>query len=254
MSVQFTRATVIPLPCRVFALTERFAFCPPQIIFEGMWGRNAKGAIALDDITFVDGGCAQEPEYASVTEGDCDFTRDACGWRNTTSDRDEQQRWRPATVDRKPRKLEDHTLQTAEGYAYFDAFNTNKNKDAVKLRLTSPPLQPGDSSERVLCVTFWYASLSRSATATLNVLSQPVPEDGEEVQSDQERLVWSLGAHQVDQEVRWRHGEVQMEASRPIRVIFEGRASDFGFALDDISLRRSPCRSEYQSAALPVSQ
>ncbi|XP_043230103.1 MAM and LDL-receptor class A domain-containing protein 1-like [Amphibalanus amphitrite] len=211
-----------------------------KIIFEGMWGRSAKGAIALDDITFVDGACDQEPEYSMVTEGDCDFTRDSCGWRNSTTDSDEQQRWRLATEDRKPRKLEDHTLHTSEGYTYFDAFNTNK-KDAVKLRLTSPPLQPVDS-ERLLCVSFWYASLSRSATATLSVVSQPVPAEGQEVNPDDEQTLWTLGAEEVDEEVTWRHGEVQMDASRPLRVVFEGRATDFGFALDDISLRRAACR------------
>ena len=190
----------------------------------------------------MDGACELEPVYAGVTEGDCDFTRDSCGWRNTTTDDDGQQRWRLATEDRKPRELDDHTLDTAEGYTYFDAFNTNK-KDEVRLRLTSPVLQPQDS-ERLLCVTFWYASLSDMASATLNVLSQQVPAEGEEVSDDDERVVWSLGAEEVDQKVTWRHGEVQMDASRPVRVVFEGRATDFGFALDDISLRRASCRSE----------
>ena len=217
-------------------------FCSAQIIFEGTWGRNSKGAIALDDITFVDGACEQKPEYASVTEGDCDFTRDSCGWRKTT-DGEEQQRWRMATKDRKPRELDDHTLQTPEGFIYFDAFNT-KEKSRVKLRLTSPVLQPSDDSDRLLCVTFWYASLSDMASATLNVLSQPERTDGEEADPDDEQLLWSLGAEEVDEKVTWQHAEVQMDATRPTRIVFEGRATDFGFALDDISLRRAACRSE----------
>ncbi|XP_037070562.1 MAM and LDL-receptor class A domain-containing protein 2-like [Pollicipes pollicipes] len=212
-----------------------------KIIFEGTWGGSTKGAIALDDITFTDGACAQKPPFSTVSASDCDFTRDACGWRNTTTDQDSTQRWRLATLGRKPSNLDDHTLNTMQGYVYFDAFNNNN--EPLTLRLISPALEPrGD--ERFLCVAFWYAALSRAPTATLNVVRQMVPAEGQEPSGDDDRVVWSLTAKQTDEPaVTWRHGEVQVDASDRVRVVFEGRATDFGFALDDISLRAGSCRT-----------
>ena len=49
-----------------------------------------------------------KPTKAAKTNGDCDFQRDACQWKNDTTD--DGFRWTTASISRRPASLPDHTF------------------------------------------------------------------------------------------------------------------------------------------------
>lgn len=211
-----------------------------------MWGGQTRGAIALDDITYVEGACSQRPAYAAISEGDCDFSRGACdGWSNTTSDDSSSStRWKVATERVRVNGLNDHTLRTPTGYAFADIFRNSP----VTMRLQSPVLDERED-RGAQCLTFYYAALSSESDLSLSVIQQVVSEvEGDEGTRDEETKRWTLTGREVidpsDHRISWKHGEVELVGNARTRVIFELKASNYGFALDDISIRPGTCRSE----------
>lgn len=63
--------------------------------------------------------------------------------------------------------------------------------------------------------------------------------------------IWALKVGQLDRSSDWNFGQVEMESgggeaatSMNINLIFEGRASNGGFAVDDINFQRGSCKSK----------
>ncbi|XP_037078622.1 MAM and LDL-receptor class A domain-containing protein 1-like [Pollicipes pollicipes] len=225
-----------------------------KIVFEGTWGGSTKGTIALDDIILLNGACQQQPAQSAAAASECDFQQGSCGWRNTTSDSETQQRWRPASELLRPLLLADHTFRAPTGYLYFDVYSPQDRR--VRLRLQSPPLDLGDGREQRACVRFWFATISHSSAARLRVLYSLVSateDDAGEGADDEadEREVWSLRASDADAgRMTWLNGEAAVPAdSGRFRVTFEGSASDRGFALDDVTVRPGACRVRPPAAA-----
>ncbi|KAF0301570.1 MAM and LDL-receptor class A domain-containing protein 1 [Amphibalanus amphitrite] len=180
-----------------------------QLELEGSWaaGAGRHGVIAVDDIVLLDGDCAPAPPQSRPAAGDCDFTHDACGWSNSTTDERRQQRWRLAAplAAQAPRiLLTDHTFRDAGGYIYFDLFSPQDRREQLRML-------------RVL----------------LEVVTSGV---GDEAQFGEPTVLWSVRASETGaRRLTWLYGQAGFRATQSYRVTFEGDASKYGFALDDIT-------------------
>ncbi|KAK3871532.1 hypothetical protein Pcinc_023337 [Petrolisthes cinctipes] len=209
------------------------------VIFEGVWGSSrGNGFMALDDITLFAGDCSTKPEKALTSGGDCDFQRDACMWKNITSDPDF--RWTTASVSRRPANLPDHTFGGPVGYAYFDVFNQNARPQS--LTLLSPPMDK-DEDNAPICISFWYAYFGASDTTKLKVVRESYDRTAEEENRFGEPVeLWTVDAQNIGaQRPEWQFGQVQVDASADYRISLVGMASNGGFAIDDIKTYGGSC-------------
>ncbi|XP_042223309.1 MAM and LDL-receptor class A domain-containing protein 1-like isoform X2 [Homarus americanus] len=209
------------------------------VVFEGVWGSSrGNGFMALDDITLFAGGCSTKPAKAMTTGGDCDFQRDACLWKNVTTDSDF--RWTTASISRRPANLPDHTFSGPIGYAYFDVFNQNARPQSLGLH--SPPMDKSADNSPI-CLTFWYAYFGASESTILKISREPYNKEvaeGERVGEPVE--LWVLEASNIGtRRPEWQFGQVEVDASSDYRVSIVGMASNGGFAIDDIKTYMGSC-------------
>ncbi|XP_069156146.1 MAM and LDL-receptor class A domain-containing protein 1 isoform X2 [Procambarus clarkii] len=210
------------------------------VAFEGVWGSSrGTGFIALDDITIFSGDCSTKPQKATTSGGDCDFQRDACLWKNVTTDADF--RWTTASISRRPANLPDHTFGGPIGYAYFDVFNQNARPQS--LMLLSPPMDK-TSDNSPICFTFWYAYFGASESTKLKVTRESYDKAAEEDKRTGTPVeLWVLEAKTVGtQRPEWQFGQVEVDASTDYRVSVVGMATNGGFAIDDIKTYKGACR------------
>jgi len=218
-----------------------------QVIIEGIWGNNrASGHIAVDDITFYDGVCQTVPQPAMVVKGECSFDRDACGWRNTsTADNFD---WRMATLTKRPANLPDKTYGAPMGYAYFDIFNTGSRSNRVKM--ISPTIPA--SKDGKMCFSFWFAAFGAGDSTSLRIYKQTVSakefEDEKDDENDKPSL-WYLSASELDTaRPEWSAGQVAVNMNKDFRLVLEGKASNGGFAIDQLTFNSGDCASRPESA------
>ncbi|XP_069937459.1 MAM and LDL-receptor class A domain-containing protein 1-like, partial [Cherax quadricarinatus] len=210
------------------------------VAFEGVWGSSrGTGFIALDDITIFSGDCSTKPQKAITSGGDCDFQRDACQWKNMTTDSDF--RWTTASISRRPANLPDHTFGGPIGYAYFDVFNQNARPQS--LTLLSPPMDKSKDNSPI-CFTFWYAYFGASESTKLKVTRELYNKDATEGNSTGSPVeLWVLEATTIGtQRPEWQYGQVEVDASADYRVSVVGMATNGGFAIDDIKTYNGSCR------------
>ncbi|KAK7075223.1 hypothetical protein SK128_016275 [Halocaridina rubra] len=218
-----------------------------QLAFEGTWGSSrGNGFMALDDITIFAGDCSTLPVKATTMSSDCDFQRDACQWRNETTDRDF--RWTTASISRRPANLPDHTFSGPIGYAYFDVFN--QNAEAQSLTLMSPPIKKSPNNAP-MCLSFWFAYFGASETTKLKVQRQPYDknlEEDKQVAATSE--LWTLDALAIGtQRPEWQFGQIQISTNTDFRILLVGMASNGGFAIDDLKTYTGTCGTRPRSAA-----
>ncbi|XP_043191657.1 MAM and LDL-receptor class A domain-containing protein 1-like [Amphibalanus amphitrite] len=227
-----------------------------QLELEGSWaaGAGRHGVIAVDDIVLLDGDCAPAPPQSRPAAGDCDFTHDACGWSNSTTDEPRQQRWRLAAplAAQAPRiLLTDHTFRDAGGYIYFDLFSPQDRRE--QLRMVSPLLEPPATGGggAGACVAFWLAHLSPSEPTQLRVLLEVVTSGvGDDAQFGEPTVLWSVRASETGaRRLTWLYGQAGFRATQSYRITFEGDASKYGFALDDITFTSGDCEVRPSNAA-----
>ncbi|XP_025085529.1 MAM and LDL-receptor class A domain-containing protein 1-like [Pomacea canaliculata] len=132
-----------------------------EIIFEGVYGGNTTGDIAIDDISVSPYRCygmiqpttpssLTSPVTYPPTSIDCDFESDICNWQQDTSDQFnwEVQAGRTLTGTG---PTADHTYSTLRGhFAYINSSHDSANSSA---RLLSPALTIGPQG---VCFKFWY--------------------------------------------------------------------------------------------------
>ncbi|XP_063609951.1 MAM and LDL-receptor class A domain-containing protein 1-like [Penaeus indicus] len=216
------------------------------VAFEGTWGSSrGNGFMALDDITLFTGDCSTMPEKAMTSKADCDFQRNACQWKNSTTDSDF--RWTTASISRRPANLPDHTFGGPIGYAYFDVFNQAARPQS--LTFTSPPMDKSADGTPI-CLTFWYAYFGASESTKLKISRETYDknaEEGEEEGNAEE--IWSLEAANIGtQRPEWQFGQVQVNTDTDFRVNIIGMASNGGFAIDDIKTYGGGCRLRPEDA------
>ncbi|KDR22154.1 Apical endosomal glycoprotein [Zootermopsis nevadensis] len=210
-----------------------------KVVFEGMWGPNrANGAISIDDISFHEGHCNMRPHHATVRPEDCSFERGICGWRNATlSDSGEQlMSWQVAFDMHRPAELPDKTFGTSEGYIFFDIFTTNQQQREVRML---SPVMDGEGYDD-LCFTFWYAAFGAGDTTRLHVFkADPGSSAGQMV-----TLLWKMTADGYDSShPTWTPAQFTVDARSPFVIMLKGRASNGGFAVDDIKTFPGTCKT-----------
>eukprot|EP00094_Tigriopus_californicus_P006176 TCALIF_05946-PA protein Name:"Similar to Mamdc4 Apical endosomal glycoprotein (Mus musculus)" AED:0.05 eAED:0.05 QI:15/0.7/0.81/0.90/0.7/0.90/11/507/432 len=194
-----------------------------QVIIEGVWGNNrVSGYIAIDDVTFFDGDCDIVPRHAEQVKAECTFDRDSCSWRNSSTGDFE---WRLATLARRPANLPDKTFGAPVGYAYFDIFNTGTRSNRVKL--TSPTIS-GASVEGRICFSFWECKF--------------------------DLVIWSMSAAELNTaRPEWMAGQVDMATNSDFRLTLEGKATNGGFAIDQLVFSPGRC-STRPTSAIPAAK
>jgi len=218
-----------------------------QVMIEGIWGSSrASGYIAVDDVTFYDGVCQTVPHSAVVVKGECSFDRNSCGWRNTSTA--ENFDWRMATLTKRPANLPDKTYGAPVGYAYFDIFNTGSRSNKVKM---ISPVIPANNDGR-MCFSFWFAAFGAGDTTSLRIYQTAVTDKELENEDDDDRdkaSIWLLSASELDTaRPEWSAGQVTVDMTKDFRLVLEGKASNGGFAIDQLEFNPGECKSRPQSA------
>ncbi|XP_071534110.1 MAM and LDL-receptor class A domain-containing protein 1-like [Panulirus ornatus] len=222
------------------------------VLFEGVWGSSrGSGYIALDDITLFTGDCSTMPQKATTLSGDCDFQRNACQWKNTTTDSDF--RWTTASISRRPANLPDHTFGGPIGYAYFDVFNQNARPQSLTL-LSSPMDKAEDNNP--ICFTFWYAYFGASESTKLKLIREAYDKTADEDQKAGNPVeLWVLeAANSGTQRPEWHYAQVAVDASSDYRVSIMGMATNGGFAIDDIKTYSGSCGTRPENANPSVTE
>ena len=146
-----------------------------QVIFEGVYGGNNTGDIAIDDITVVGTHCygittttvapttVTSPASYPPTSVDCDFESATCNWQQDGQDQFDWTVQSGQTPSTGTGPTADHTYGTRQGhYAYTEVSGKTTNSSA---RLISPAYTVGSVG---VCFKFWYYMYGSSVN-TLNL-------------------------------------------------------------------------------------
>ncbi|ESO97870.1 hypothetical protein LOTGIDRAFT_152977 [Lottia gigantea] len=204
---------------------------PYQIMFEGITGKGFYGDIAVDDFSVT---------TSCPIEGNCDFEKGLCTWRN--DQKYDQFDWRITHGTGKGQSYYDHTTNTANGQYMFIAGSTvNKKKTA---RLLSEDLAPSKTT----CLHFWYFIGQNGGMLRvwvgLKASNNPLP-------------VWEVNGAVSNQ---WHQGQIKIPPqTASYQVIFEG-ALGSNIGIDDIvfdtssSCKNLPSNSHPSVTQKPTTQ
>uniref|UniRef100_A0A2C9KBP7 MAM domain-containing protein n=1 Tax=Biomphalaria glabrata TaxID=6526 RepID=A0A2C9KBP7_BIOGL len=219
---------------------------PYAVVIEAVRGLSVLADIAVDDVSLVDGPCAdvtttRSPGASTVTPAvgaaihKCDF-EDGTAMCGFTQDVHDDFNWgltSQGTGTLQTGPTNDHTYQTPLGhYAFIDASN---QRIGAKAKLVSPTYN--DYGKGDLCLHFFYYMYG-DGVGTLNVYVQPVS------QSVLGQPLWRMSGNQGQ---RWIVGAVPLHIGSLIsgyQIIFEGvRGSNFraDIAIDDITVTVGAC-------------
>ncbi|CAF4086941.1 unnamed protein product, partial [Rotaria sordida] len=198
-----------------------------QFILEGIVGNKFTDLdnIAIDDITTNEGPCS--------TQKFCDFeSQDICGYVHDLSDNFNWGRHRGETNTLGTGPSYDHTTYTTEGYYMYIE--------------TSAPRQPGDiarlispvfpASKQYNCLQFYYHQYGIDIGA-FNVYKRDVGGSLNPLK------IFSSQGNRFDE---WHVMEINLLASKPYTIIFEGvvgKNFEGDIAIDDVLIKERPCPS-----------
>ena len=199
---------------------------PYLLVFEGLRANSVLGAMAVDDITIFEGQCSTLPSKVRVDPRDCSFEFDMCGWRAMNPGQNSDllpQDWRLSDRNHKLASIVDHTYNLeSRGYVYFETNNIQ-----TKTWLISPTI---DSNVN-LCLQFWFAPSSKSAS---NLLVKRQFENGTMSEVWRQEIVSKGQDNNRDQ---WEPAQVPLPAlTSESHVFIEGNSDSGGFAIDDIKV------------------
>lgn len=211
-----------------------------NVIFEGVYGGNYTGDIAIDDVSFTTYGCSQIPPSTTPmyppstsrspyppTAIDCNFENGICLWNQDKNDTFDWSMHTGATVSAKTGPISDHTLQNSAGhYVYIEVSGKAANSTA---RIISPNINIRSSG---VCLKFWYNMYGANVNR-LNVYSR-----NGGVMSQ----VWTrLGNQGLD----WKYAQVHItNQGLGQQLVFEGVAGtgySGDIALDDVTFNTGDC-------------
>ncbi|CAF0847412.1 unnamed protein product, partial [Rotaria sordida] len=192
-----------------------------DIAIEATWSADNRGAIAIDDITLLDGTC-------QTTTDQCDFDSDdsICGFQYGSTGEFNWTRSLASAVQQGVNPNVDHTTQTDTGY-YMLAEGKNRNVNDRALLLT--PVQDRTAGS---CLHFWYFLYSSSQKMQLKVYLSPSGP-----------YTWLFGGSFDN---RWLYTQINIQnPNQPWQAVFEAQAliqnPDTSIALDDVSITRGLC-------------
>lgn len=210
------------------------------LTFEGVYGGNYTGDIAIDDVVFQRVGCSQTPPTTPTvfppsttrspyppTAVDCNFENGICLWSQDKNDTFDWTMKTGTTTSVKTGPVADHTLQNAAGhYIYIEVSGKSPNSTA---RIVSPNVNIRSAG---VCLKFWYnmygVNVNRLSVYSKNagVMSQ----------------VWTRFGNQG---LDWKYAQVHItNQGLNQQLVFEGVAGTRyagDIALDDVTFNIGDC-------------
>ncbi|KAL5006374.1 hypothetical protein ScPMuIL_015180 [Solemya velum] len=219
-----------------------------KILVEGITSTGSKDDIALDDFTFISGGCGVSPLMASPTSGEttsaaptvstttlfpvtslpdtfsCNFEDGICGWIQSKTDAFNWTRRQGRTRTSATGPDADHT--TGHGYyMYIEASGKHFN-DKAQLESSLVP-----RSRDSWCLNFWYNMYGRSIYQ-LNVYTRTPQGLTKE---------WMKSGNKGK---KWIQTSITINIQTSFTVVIEGvigRSYTSDIAIDDVSIVNLPC-------------
>lgn len=172
--------------------------------------------------------------YLFSFQGNCDFERGTCTWRNTRKEDDfDWLQGKGNTLSGQTGPSTDHTTNSANGtYMFIEASLPRRPNE--KARFISQQFTAVSVAGR--CLQFWYHMFGADI-GTLNVLQKTAPGN------KSEKILWTLSGQQGN---AWLNGRVSLsrKPSTSFWIVFEG-IRDSGYrgdiAIDDIQITNGGC-------------
>nr|XP_020451554.1 zonadhesin-like isoform X2 [Monopterus albus] len=217
---------------------------PFQIILEGIRGSNALSDVAIDDISIHFGTCSgQVPESgtefppttvevisrpgdSTVCSLGCNFDSNLCSWNQMITDAFDWTWQSGSTPTLMTGPSADHT--GGGHYLYIEA-------SSVTYGDTSRLISSECSDSGAHCLQFWYHMYGSADTMGLHVYL---------LQNGVANAVWRKRNDQGDV---WHLAQVDITATGPFQIIFEGRRGSndqSDVAIDDVSLQHGQCAGQ----------
>ena len=210
------------------------------VIFEGVYGGNYTGDIAIDDVLITASPCsatsptpavsmATTPAVFPKTAVDCDFESGFCSWNQDVGDDFNWSMTNGKTSSGNTGPLADHTLKNNLGhYIYIEVSGKLPNTTA---RVISPSVYVTSAG---VCLKFWY-NMYGAHVNNLNLYYQGVSA------SSTKHLLWNKHGNQGSD---WKYAQVHLQNQGQAKFVFEGVAGvsyQGDIALDDITLNQGLC-------------
>ena len=113
--------------------------------------------------------------------------------------------------------------------------------------MTSPTIKEGMADH--LCFSFWFAAFGAGDTTSLRIYRQDVKggEDNND-NDDNSPTIWNMSATTLNTaRPDWFSGQVTVNAQSDFRLILEGKATNGGFAVDQLIFYPGKCESKFQN-------
>ena len=183
--------------------------------------------------------------------------------------------WRLATSNSRPNNLQDHNFRAPVGYVYFDVFNQHYMQQPT-LRSVKFPAITSDEGPKSRCLSFWFSAFGRGDNSILSVYLMKVEDTGESGESggstssgtgssgssstdkkddtasgdekseaSNKVLLWTISSKLLETRRNlWYYAQTTINGETDHHVIFQGEATDGGFALDDLTFYNGTCTSK----------
>ncbi|XP_048242500.1 MAM and LDL-receptor class A domain-containing protein 2-like [Haliotis rufescens] len=213
-----------------------------DVVFEGVYGGNFTGDIAIDDITVSNYRCygatttmttpttVTSPATYPPTKIDCDFEMNICDWSQDKTDKFDWTRHAGRTSSSNTGPTADHTRGDYQGhYMYTEVSSKAPNSTARLISSTWVISSQGS------CFKFWYFMYG----ANINRLNVYARNGGRDTR------LWTRAG---DQGQMWKYAQIFLKGfSGSTAIVIEGFAGS-GYvgdiAIDDISMNSDHCPAQ----------
>lgn len=175
--------------------------------------------------------------------------------------------WRLATSNSRPNNLQDRSFRAPVGYVYFDVFNQAYMQQPM-LRSPKFAAMTNDEGPKSRCLSFWFSAFGRGDNSILSVYLMKLEESGEsgdsgstaspstdkkddaaggdeKSEASNKQLLWTIQSRLLETRRNlWYYAQTTINGETDHHVIFQGEATDGGFALDDITFYNGTCTSK----------
>ena len=112
-----------------------------------------------------------------------------------------------------------------------------------KVRMTSPTIKNGIADH--LCFSFWFAAFGAGDTTSLRIYRQDVKGGEPNDNDDNSPTIWNMSATTLNTaRPDWFSGQVTVNAQSDFRLVLEGKATNGGFAVDQLIFYPGKCESK----------
>jgi len=116
-----------------------------------------------------------------------------------------------------------------------------------------------NSGQDELCFSFWFAAFGAGESTSLRILREDradkkdsdnnEDDDDDDEDDSRKQTKWMLTAESLNTaRPEWTAGQVQIGASSDFRLVLEGKATNGGFAIDQLVFTPGKCKTRPESA------